>query len=57
MQVRDAGSLLSGANFTLQTVDSEDMTLQYDSVADPISHLRVRFNGSAVPDSASPHRT
>jgi hypothetical protein len=45
MQVRDAGSLLTAANFTLQTVDAEDMTLEYDNVADPIQHLRVRSSG------------
>lgn len=40
-QVRDAGSLLSGAGFTLQTVDTEDMTVQYDDAADAITHIRV----------------
>lgn len=43
MQVRDAGSLLSGAGFTLQTVDTEDMTVQYDDAADAMTHLRARL--------------
>lgn len=41
MKVRDAGILLSGAKFTLQTVDIDDISVQYDDVADAISHLRV----------------
>jgi NADH dehydrogenase [ubiquinone] 1 alpha subcomplex assembly factor 5 len=41
-QVRDAGSLLSEAEFTLQTVDVDDITVQYNDVGECISHLRVR---------------
>ena len=48
VQVRDAGSLLTGAGFTLQTVDAEEVTLRYDSVAEPITHLRVRSLLAAV---------
>jgi hypothetical protein len=42
MQVRDAGSVLTTAGFTLQTVDAEDIALQYEHVGDAIDHLRVR---------------
>jgi hypothetical protein len=39
--VRDAGGLLSGAGFRMQTVDIDDITVQYEDVADAITHLRV----------------
>lgn len=42
IQVRDAGILLSGAKFTLQTVDIDDIVVQYEDVADSMTHLRVR---------------
>lgn len=45
VQVRDAGILLSGAKFTLQTVDIDDIVVQYEDVADAITHLRVRSHG------------
>ena len=41
MQVRDAGNLLTTANFTLQTVDTDDMTVQYEDVTQVVEHLRV----------------
>lgn len=44
LQVRDAGILLSGAKFTLQTVDIDDIIVQYEDVADAITHLRVRLH-------------
>eukprot|EP00892_Ulva_mutabilis_P004079 jgi/Ulvmu1/2042/UM120_0038.1 len=48
IHVRDAGSLLSGAGFTLQTVDTEDLTVQYEDVADAITHLRVSSEQNAA---------
>jgi hypothetical protein len=42
LQVRDAGHLLACAKFTLQTVDTEEVSLAYDNIADPFIHLRVR---------------
>ena len=41
VQVRDAGNLLSGAHFSLQTVDTEEVTLRYGDAGQSIAHLRV----------------
>jgi hypothetical protein len=46
VQVRDAGSLLSEAKFTLQTVDVDDITVKYNDVEECISHLRVNCSFS-----------
>lgn len=43
VQVRDAGNLLSGAQFSLQTVDTDEVTLRYNDVGEAVAHLRVRL--------------
>jgi NADH dehydrogenase [ubiquinone] 1 alpha subcomplex assembly factor 5 len=48
VHVRDAGSLLGQAGFSLPAVDVDTMTMQYGSVVDLVLHLRAMGESNAV---------
>lgn len=48
VHVRDAGSLLDQAGFTLPAVDVDTLTLRYASAVDLVLHLRALGEGNAV---------
>jgi len=47
-QVRDAGNLLTLAQFTLQAVDTDEMAVQYGDVTELVEHLRVSSDRGEV---------